>query len=108
MGDLPALTVAVSTRGARALGLDARGWPAAPGRARTVAASASSISRCRTSRNFARKCAIAASVASGVSRAARQLSISAGVGLRRTPKTAELSSAWPRNSIAPSSRCIVG
>ena len=29
--DLPSLTVAVSTRGARALGLDAAAWPAAPG-----------------------------------------------------------------------------
>jgi hypothetical protein len=31
MAGLPSLTVAVSTRGARALGLDAGGWPAAPG-----------------------------------------------------------------------------
>ena len=29
--ELPSLTVAVSTRGARALGLDAGAWPAAPG-----------------------------------------------------------------------------
>jgi hypothetical protein len=31
MPDLPSLTVAFSSRGARALGLDARAWPAAPG-----------------------------------------------------------------------------